>query len=106
MAEPFFGYDLIGYRKLEVGGLFCKHRCPAIKILNPLPFQFFWPEIFKDQVHFRQAVRNGCAGQKSYAQIGIKLLLKGTHRKKHIERLLAAIHIAQPGHPCVPCGKR
>ena len=79
---------------------------PGIEIADLLPFHFIRPQVFKDQVHFCQAVGDRCTGKKCNAEVRPELFLQCPDGKEHIERFLTALHIPQSGNPVVPGGKR
>ena len=98
VAETLFLHHIVRYIELKVGRLLCKNRRPCVEAPNILPFQFLRAQILEEQVQFRQAVGNGCAGQERSPQVLARALLYGAYGKEHIQGFLASLRVSQPRH--------
>lgn len=83
-TEAFLLNDVVGDRKLVVGGLLRENRRPRIETVNALLFECLWTQVFEQQIEFRQRVADGRTTEERCPQVLARPLLNGADGKEHV----------------------
>ena len=98
IPETLFLDDVVRYGELEIGGLLRKNGRPRVKAADVLPFEFLGTQVLEEQVQLGERVGDGRARKERRPQILARPLLYRADGKEQVERLLAALAVAQSRH--------